>query len=222
MNDFEQMNTAGATIETASFAFIDQQVGPHAFAPDEWEVVRRVIHTTGDFDFKDRMVFGAAAVADAVRALRAGAPLIVDVSMINAGLSRRRLARLGLEVHCHIHDPEVIAAAESRQTTRACQAMDKAHALGLLTGAVVAVGNAPSALMRLCEMIEGGAASPAAVIGVPVGFIAAAEAKERLINLSKSAGRHPAVIATTGYKGGSTIAVAILHALMNLAGRGET
>ena len=218
MDNLGQMNAAGEAIETASFAFIDAEVGAHPFGAEEWEVVRRVIHTTGDFDFKDRLLLGDFAVARGVAAVRAGAPIITDVTMIRAGLSARRLERFGLAVHCHIQDEDVIHEAGLKDTTRARQAIDKAWGLGLLDRAIVAVGNAPSALMRLCELIEEGKAAPALIIGVPVGFIAAAEAKERLWALASRAA-HPAMIITQGYKGGSTIAVAILHALMKLAGR---
>ena len=112
----------------------------------------------------------------------------------------------------------MIEEARRGETTRARCAIDKAHTLGLLDGAIVAVGNAPTALMRLCELVEAGKAAPALIIGVPVGFIAAAEEKQRLMALADHQ-KHPGFIATKGYKGGSTIAVAILHALMKLAAR---
>ncbi len=201
----------GRQIVSDSFATIDREAGPHGFDDRSWAIVRRMIHTTADFDFKDITVFHPAAVNTGIDALRSGCPIVVDVEMIRAGLSQDRLAACGCQVHCFIAEPAVKAEAERDDTTRAVGAMRHAHRLGLLDGAVVAVGNAPTALYEVLRLASARGARPALVVGVPVGFISAAESKEALC-----AGPL-AFIATRGRKGGSTVAVAILHSLLALA-----
>ncbi len=214
-NDMRQMTARGRGIEDDSFAIIDAEVGAHAFRPAEWQVVRRVIHATADFEFASSMRFSADAVASGTRALMAGCPVVVDVKMIAAGLNEDRLASYGCKVHGFISDPEVIASAKEKNSTRAIEAMSKAHRLGLLSGAIVAVGNAPTALLETLRLVREEGARPALVVGVPVGFVSAAESKEELL-----ASAVPFVVAR-GRKGGSSIAVAILHALLYLAEHGE-
>ena len=214
-NDMRQMTPRGRGIEADSFAIIDAEVGAHEFPPDEWQVVRRVIHATADFEFKSLMRFSADAIASGTRALRAGCPVVVDVKMIAVGLNEERLASYGCRVHSFISDADVIARAKAKDSTRAIEAMGKAHALGLLDGAVVAVGNAPTALLETLRLVREAGARPALVVGVPVGFVSAAESKEELL-----ASGVP-FIAARGRKGGSTIAVAILHALLYLAAHHE-
>lgn len=215
MNDMRQMTALGRSIEDGSFAVIDAEAGPHGFAPAEWQVVRRVIHATADFEFRDRMHLSAGAVEAGVAALRRGCPVLADVKMILAGLNEDRLAAYGCRTHCFISDPDVIAAAQEAGSTRAIEAMRKAKRLGVLDGALVAVGNAPTALLELVRLVREEGARPALVLGVPVGFVSAAESKEALI-----AAGTPAIVAR-GRKGGSTIAVAIVHALLLLAAEGE-
>jgi precorrin-8X/cobalt-precorrin-8 methylmutase len=171
-------------------------------------VVRRIIHATADFEFKTLMRFHPDAIEAGVRALRAGCPVLVDVKMIAAGLNEDRLAAYGSRVHCFISDEDVIETARKQNSTRAIEAMRKAHRLGLLTGAIVAIGNAPTALLETVRLAREEGAAPALVIGVPVGFVSAAESKEAALALNA-----PYIVAT-GRKGGSTIAVAILHALL--------
>jgi precorrin-8X/cobalt-precorrin-8 methylmutase len=209
-----QMTARGRGIEDDSFAIIDAEVGAHGFAPAEWQVVRRVIHATADFEFKSLMRFSADAIASGTRALRAGCPVVVDVKMIAAGLSEERLASYGCEVRSFISDADVIAEATAKNSTRAIEAMSKAHRLGLLDGAIVAVGNAPTALLETLRLVREAGAKPALVLGVPVGFVSAAESKDVLLASSVP------FIAARGRKGGSTIAVAILHALLYLAAHG--
>src|SRR5262245_12805589 len=136
MNDMRQMTALGRNIEDTSFAIVDREAGPHDFTAGEWQVVRRVIHATADFEFKTLMKFHPDAVAAGIAALRAGCPLVVDVKMIAAGLSEERLAAYGCRVHSFISDEDVIAAAKAESSTRAIMAMRKAKTFGLLDGAV--------------------------------------------------------------------------------------
>jgi precorrin-8X/cobalt-precorrin-8 methylmutase len=211
MSDMRQMTALGRSIEDGSFAVIDAEAGPHEFAPAEWQVVRRVIHATADFEFKTLMRFSPGAVAAGVAALRAGCPVIVDVKMIIAGLNEERLASYGCSVASYISDEDVIAEAKARNSTRAIESMRKAHRLGRLDGAVVAIGNAPTALLEVVRLVKEEAAKPALVIGVPVGFVSAAESKEAALTSPT-----PHIVAR-GRKGGSPIAVAIIHALLLLS-----
>jgi precorrin-8X/cobalt-precorrin-8 methylmutase len=211
MNDMRQMTAKGRSIEDASFAIIDSEAGPHQYSPAEWQVVRRVIHATADFEFKDLMRFHGDAVRAGIDALRRGCPIVVDVKMITAGLNEDRLKVYGCSTHCFISDDDVIAAAKATNSTRAIEAMRKARRSGVLDGAIVAVGNAPTALLETARMVQEGGARPALVIGVPVGFVSAAESKEAALRMPT-----PYIVAR-GRKGGSTIAVAIIHALLLLS-----
>jgi precorrin-8X/cobalt-precorrin-8 methylmutase len=215
VNDMRQMTARGRGIEDGSFAIIDAEVGPHDFPPAEWQVARRVIHATADFEFKSLMRFSPDAITSGTKALRAGCPLVVDVKMIAVGLNEERLASYGCKVHSFISDDDVIAEAKAKDSTRAIEAISKAHRRGLLDGAIVAVGNAPTALLETVRLVREAGAKPALVVGVPVGFVSAAESKEEVM-----ASGVPFVVAR-GRKGGSTIAVAILHALLYLAAHGE-
>ncbi len=211
MNDMRQMTTLGRSIEDGSFASIDAEAGAHDFDARAWQIVRRVIHATADFEFKTLMRLSPDAVAAGIAALRRGCPIVCDVKMIIAGLNEERLAAYGCKTHCFISDDDVIADARTRNSTRAIEAMRKAHRAGLLEGALVAVGNAPTALLELGRLCHDGGARPALVVGVPVGFVSAAESKEVAMELPV-----PYIVAR-GRKGGSTIAVAILHALLLLS-----
>ncbi|ALA58019.1 precorrin-8X methylmutase [Nitrospira moscoviensis] len=211
MNDMRQMTALGRSIEDGSFAIIDHEAGAHDFEPAEWQVVRRVIHATADFEFKTLMRFHPDAVRAGVAALRSGCPLLVDVKMIAAGLNEERLSAYGCRVHSFISDEDVIATAKANNSTRAVEAMRKAHRLNLLNGAIVAIGNAPTALLEVARLIREEAAKPALVIGVPVGFVSAAESKDVTLELPT-----PFIVAQ-GRKGGSPIAVAIIHALLLLS-----
>jgi precorrin-8X/cobalt-precorrin-8 methylmutase len=211
MNDMRQMTALGRGIEDESFAIIDAEVGAHAYPEAEWQVVRRVIHASADFEFKSLMAFGNDAIASGISALTEGCPVIVDVKMIAVGLNEQRLAAYGCAVHGFISDPDVIASATEKNSTRAIEAMRKAHRLGLIDGSVIAIGNAPTALLEVLRLVRDEGARPALVVGVPVGFVSAAESKDAL-----RASSIP-FIAARGRKGGSTIAVAILHALLYLS-----
>jgi precorrin-8X/cobalt-precorrin-8 methylmutase len=215
MNDMRQMTSLGRSIEDSSFAIIDSETGAVPFPPAEWQVVRRVIHATADFEFKDLMSFQMGAVRAGIGALRQGCPVLVDVKMISAGLNEHRLAAYGCKIYSFISDSDVIETAKRENSTRAIEAMRKAHRLGLLNGAIVAVGNAPTALLELVRLVREENASPALVVGVPVGFVSAAESKEAVLGAPV-----PAIV-VRGRKGGSPIAVAILHALLLLSTQGD-
>jgi precorrin-8X/cobalt-precorrin-8 methylmutase len=212
MNDMRQMTQLGRSIEDGSFAIIDQEAGDIPFPAEEWHVVRRVIHATADFEFKELMRFQADAVTRGIAALRSGCPVLVDVKMISSGLNEERLSSYGCKVHSFISDEDVIATAKRENTTRAIESMRKAHRLGLLDGAIVAIGNAPTALLEVVRLSREENARPALVIGVPVGFVSAAESKEAVLEMPTI----PAII-SRGRKGGSPIAVAIIHALLLLS-----
>lgn len=212
MNDMRQMTALGRSIEQGSFEIVDREAGAHDFPPGEWQVVRRVIHATADFEFKSLLRFHPDAVAAGIAALRSGCRVIVDVKMIAAGLNEDRLHAYGCTVGSRISDPDVIAEAKAQNSTRAIEAMRKHHRQGELDGAVVAIGNAPTALIELARLVQEEACRPALIIGVPVGFVSAAESKAAVEPL-----REVPWIVARGRKGGSPIAVAIIHALLMLA-----
>ena len=202
---------AGRAIEDESFRIIDAEAGAHGFAPDAWRVVRRMVHATADLDFARNAVLHPAAVESGTAALARGAPIVCDVRMIVAGLSRDRLARAGCATHCFVADADVADAARAGGTTRAAEAMRKAHRMGLLDGAVLAIGNAPTALFEAIRLVRDEGARPALVVAVPVGFVGAAESKEAALAL-----RVPLLV-VRGRKGGTPAAVAAVHALFDLA-----
>jgi precorrin-8X/cobalt-precorrin-8 methylmutase len=214
--DMRQMTALGRSIEDQSFAVIDREAGAHAFPPAEWTVVRRVIHATADFELKSLMRFQNDAIRAGVAALRGGCPIVVDVKMIAAGLNEDRLAAYGCKLWSFISDDDVIATARANNSTRAIEAMRKAHQRGLIDGAIIAVGNAPTALIEVARLVREASARPALVIGVPVGFVSAAESKDIVLALPTP------VIAVHGRKGGSPIAVAIIHALLMLSAEATT
>ena len=209
----EQLTAAGRAIEHDSFAVIDREVGPHAYTPDQWPIVRRMIHANADFDFNGLTDFHPQAVNAGVAAiLSRRARVVADVEMICVGLSAPRLEHFGMTTHQFISDADVINTARAEGTTRAVQAMRKAHRLGLLDGAIVGIGNAPTALIELVRLIREEGARPALVVGMPVGFVSAAESKDLM---AQSAAIPWMVI--RGRKGGSTLVVAAIHALFGLA-----
>lgn len=209
----EQLTAAGRAIEHDSFAIIDREVGPHAYRPEQWPLVRRMIHANADFEFNGLTAFHPAAMSAGLARILAGdTPLVADVEMICVGLSAPRLAHFGIHTHQFISDPDVIAAARAEDTTRAVQAMRKAWRLGLLDGAIIGIGNAPTALIEVVRLIREEGLRPALVIGMPVGFVAAAESKDLLMEIDTVPW-----IAIRGRKGGSTLVVAAVHALLGLA-----
>jgi precorrin-8X/cobalt-precorrin-8 methylmutase len=199
----------GAAIEAESFRIIDREAGPHRFSPPEWTIVRRMIHTSADFDYLRSVRFHPRAIAAGIAAMRAGGPIVTDTHMARMGIRKVELERLGLSATCLIDDPRVHTAAREKNTTRAEAAVD--IALELSAGGIYAVGNAPTALLRLIAKLRAGAAAPALIIGLPVGFVNAAESKAALAALE-----HPH-ITNEGRKGGSNVAAAVVNALLLLA-----
>ena len=195
-----------ADIEKRSFAIITEELGGRTFPESVAEVVKRVIHTSADFDYADNLCFSPDAVEQAKAALEAGATIVTDTNMALAGISKPTLAKLGGKAVCLMADEDVAREAKERGVTRATVSME--HAAKLDGPLIFAIGNAPTALIRLHELIEAGAVSPALVIGVPVGFVNVVESKELFLG-----GDTPYIIAR-GRKGGSNVAAAIVNALL--------
>ncbi len=205
---------SGPEIEDMSFAIIDREAPPHRFTPPEWQVVRRMIHTTGDFGIMADVRFSPDAIASGIAALRSGRPIYVDANMIRAGLSLERLRRVcpdysAGDIICHIAAAEVAAEARGAGLPRSLFAVRRARAA--LTGGIAAFGNAPVALLELNRMIVEENIKPALVIAMPVGFVHVTESKEELLNLDV-----PAIV-LTGRRGGSPLVVSVIHALGALA-----
>ena len=200
-----------ADIERTSISIITRELDEQGLTPppETAAVVKRVIHTTADFDYAKNLRFTPGAVEAAVRALQRGAVIVTDTNMALAGISRPGLAKLGCEAVCYMADPAVAEAAKQAGTTRAVAAMHRAAREH--PGAILAVGNAPTALLTIAEEIEAGL-RPALVIGVPVGFVNGVESKETLFAICEQHGV-PA-IAAMGRKGGSNVAAAICNALV--------
>ena len=200
-----------ADIERTSISIITRELDELGLTPppETAAVVKRVIHTTADFDYAKNLRFTPGAVQAAVRALQRGAVIVTDTNMALAGISRPGLAKLGCEAVCYMADPAVAEAAKQAGTTRAVAAMHRAAREH--PGAILAVGNAPTALLTIAEEIEAGL-RPALVIGVPVGFVNVVESKETLFAVCEQHGV-PA-IAAMGRKGGSNVAAAICNALV--------
>jgi precorrin-8X/cobalt-precorrin-8 methylmutase len=200
-------------IEAESFRIIDREAGTHGFPPKEWPIVRRMIHTSADFDYLKTARFHPRAVAAGVAAIRAGKSIITDTNMARTGIRRNDAQRFGVALACHMEAPAVHAAAAASGTTRALAAVDAAAAE--MAGGIYVVGNAPTALLRLIELVGAGQARPALIVGLPVGFVNAAESKAALAKLD-----HP-FITNEGRKGGSNVAAAVVNALLLLAAENE-
>ena len=205
--------TKPAEIERESMAIIDKELSARGIVlPQESAVViKRVIHTTADFDYAESLRFTPDAVSLTAAALRGGM-IVTDTNMALAGISRPAMDKLGCKARCFMAETFIAQEAKERGITRAAVSMD--HAAALYPDAVYAVGNAPTALLRLAELIENGL-RPALLIGVPVGFVNVTESKERALAVCSACGV-PAVIAM-GRKGGSTVAAAICNALLYAA-----
>ncbi|CAB1077786.1 precorrin-8X methylmutase [Alkalispirochaeta odontotermitis] len=199
-------------IESTSFDIIDREVGQHDFNESQWTIVRRMIHTTADFEFKDMVCFHPQAVAAGLEAIRGGKMIITDTNMARVGIRTQELARYGTSVKCYINDPGIREIAESNGTTRAKAAVDMAA--DDMQGGIYVVGNAPTALLRLIELVKDARVRPALIIGLPVGFVNAAESKAALMEMD-----YP-YISNIGRKGGSNLAAAVVNALTILAGKG--
>ena len=195
-------------IERLSFQIIESEVGSHRFPPEQWSVVRRVIHTTADFDYAHSIRIHPDALAQGIAAIRRGCTIVTDTQMAKVGMRDRDLRRFGVSVKCYIGDPAVGKAARQNGTTRAKAAVDKAA--DEVTGGIYVVGNAPTALLRLIELILQDKCRPELIVGFPVGFVNAAESKAALM-------KQPVpYITNVGRKGGSNVAAAVLNATLLL------
>ncbi len=196
-------------IEEKSMAIIDELLGERAFPPGAAEVIKRVIHATADLEYGELTVFSPGALEAARSALKGrGCQLVADTQMIVAGINKGLLARCGGEAVSFVDDREVRELAAKKGITRSMAAMR--HAASLFPRGIYVIGNAPTALFELLQLVQGGVLRPALVVGVPVGFVGAAEAKEALMQTDLPS------ITTRGRKGGSTVAVAVVNALLKL------
>jgi len=194
--------------EPQSFQIIEEKLGVHDFSEEEFAIVRRVIHATGDFSFAENIRFHPDAIAVGCAAIRAGKSILVDEPMAAAGISRRLLEPHGGQVFCRLAAPGIAELAKKRKKTRSEVAIEQAM---LDDVGIVVVGNAPSALVKVVDMIKRRQAKPDLIIGVPVGFVNAAESKELLVTQ-----KYP-FITSLGYKGGTSVAVAMVNALLRMA-----
>ena len=194
-------------IEARSFEIITELLGDRELDPENAPVIKRAIHTTADFDYADNLVFSPHAVQTGLEALRAGCDIVTDTQMARAGINKTILGKLGGEVHCFMSDPDVAAEAKERGITRAIVSMEKAAKLG--KPCIFAIGNAPTALIAIKELMEAGKLHPALIIGVPVGFVNVVESKEEIIESALA----PYIVARDR-KGGSNVAAAICNALL--------
>ena len=206
----ELERVAPMEIEVRSFEIIASEL-PHPIDEDLAPVIKRVIHTTADFEYADTLCFSEGVVEKALAAIREGAVIVTDTTMAMSGINKRALARHGGEVRCFIGDEDVAEAAARNGTTRAVASMDKAA--GIDRPLIFAIGNAPTALVRIYELIQEDRLDPRLVIGVPVGFVNVVQSKELIMTADV-----PFIVAR-GRKGGSNVAAAICNALLYMLGR---
>lgn len=194
-------------IEKKSFEIITEELGEKQLIPGTEAIVKRCIHTSADFDYAENLVFSEHAVEKALEALKEGACIVTDTQMAKAGINKKKLSEYGGEVFCFMSDEDIARTAKENGTTRAQASMDKAA--GLDKKLIFAIGNAPTALVRLYELIEEGNIKPELIIGVPVGFVNVVQSKELILTLKDV----PYIVAR-GRKGGSNIAACICNALL--------
>lgn len=202
----ELENVKPREIETRSFEIITQELGERKLPEDQELIIKRCIHTSADFDYADNLCFSENAVKKAMDAIKGGACIVTDTQMAKSGINKRALARYGGEVFCFMSDEDVAAQAKENGTTRATASMDKAASLK--QPLIFAIGNAPTALVRLYELIEEKKIRPELIIGVPVGFVNVVQSKELIMQTDV-----PYIVAR-GRKGGSNIAACIVNALL--------
>ena len=193
-------------IEKRSFEIISEELGERKIDPEYDLLVRRVIHTTADFDYYDNLVFSPHAVEQMKKAIRAGCDVITDTTMAMSGINKKTLAQFGGTARCFVADEDVAREARERGVTRSLVSMEKAARLD--KPLIFAIGNAPTALFSICDMIRAGRLDPEMVIGVPVGFVNVVEAKEELIRTAKH------YVVARGRKGGSNVAAAIVNSVL--------
>lgn len=202
----ELENVKPMDIEKRSFEIITEELGDVELTPGTELVVKRCIHTSADFDYARNLCFSEHAVEKAIEAIKNGACIVTDTQMAKAGINKRALARYGGEVYCFMSDEDVAEIAKKNKTTRATASMDKAASLDKKL--IFAIGNAPTALVRLYELIQEGKIDPQLIIGVPVGFVNVVQSKELIMETKTP------YIVTRGRKGGSNIAACICNALL--------
>ena len=205
----------GQTIEDESMQIIENEIGSHSYNEQEWPIVRRVIHSTADFDFArdNKIIFHKDAIKNGLEALKNGSSIVVDVNGIIGLLNKQNPKDFGNNVICNISEPSIMEAAKEAGKTRAQMSMRIAKED--MNGGIVVVGNAPTALLEVMEMIREGITKPALVIGIPVGFVSAVESKEELAKMDIP------FITNLGRKGGSPCASAIVIALYKLLRQGN-
>jgi len=201
----------GQSIEDASMQKIEDEIGTHQYNEKQWPIVRRVIHSTADFDFagENKIIFHKDAIESSMNALRNGCSIVVDVNGVIGGLNKQNPKDFGNNIVCNISNPEIMELAKKEGKTRSQVSMRTA--ISDIDGGVVAIGNAPTALMEVIQMVKEGVVKPALIIGIPVGFICAAESKEELSKLEEVP-----FITNLGRKGGSSSASAIINAIFKL------
>ena len=199
-------NVKPMDIEKRSFAIITELLGDTKLDPENALVIKRVIHTSADFDYVQNLVFSEHAVQKGIAALKNGCDIVTDTQMARSGINKTILGKLGGEVHCFMSDPDVAEEAKARGITRAIVSMERAAKLP--KPCIFAIGNAPTALVSLHEQIQAGKLNPALIIGVPVGFVNVVESKELII------GTEVPHIVARGRKGGSNVAAAICNAML--------
>ncbi|GEN34197.1 precorrin-8X methylmutase [Aneurinibacillus danicus] len=207
--EFKPLTVQPQEIEGKSFEIITEELGEHPFTEEQYPVVQRVIHASADFELGRSMLFHPDAIEAGIRAIREGRKLVADVQMVQVGISKPRIEKFGGSVHVYISDPDVMEEAKRLNTTRAIVATRKA--VREADGGIFAIGNAPTALLELIRLVKEGIARPGLIIGMPVGFVSAAESKEELAKLDIP------FITNVGRKGGSTVVVAAVNALSIMA-----
>jgi precorrin-8X/cobalt-precorrin-8 methylmutase len=202
------MSNRSLTIEQKSFEIIDTEVGQHGYSQIEWNIVRRVIHSTADFDFagKNGIIFRNGPIKSALLAIKRKCAIVTDVDMVLSGINKNSMKKLGLKASCHISERSVVEDSIRRNKTRAQLAMR--YASSEIHGGIVMVGNAPTSLLEVIKMVRENASIPALIIGTPVGFVSASESKQDLLGLDVP------IISNIGRKGGSAVASSIINALM--------
>ncbi|MBE6519453.1 MAG: precorrin-8X methylmutase [Thermoplasmata archaeon] len=199
-------------IEKRSMEIITSELGGRTWPEPQFSIVKRCIHTSADFDYADNLKFSKDAEMIGVRAIREGAHIVTDTKMAAAGINKNKLKEYGGEVHCFISDDDVVKEAKERGCTRATICMEKGAEIAKEHPVIFAIGNAPTALVRLAEMIDAKELEPTLIIGAPVGFVNVVESKELILE------RDVPYIIPVGRKGGSNIAATICNAMMYYKG----
>ncbi|MGE0086058.1 MAG: precorrin-8X methylmutase [Desulfococcaceae bacterium] len=196
-------------IESLSFEIIDREAGAHDFPPDQWNIVRRMIHTSADFEYMKTVRFHPRAIEAGLAAIVSGKTIVTDTEMAKSGIRKKDAARFGSQIICLMGEETVRDLAKKTGQTRARAAVDAA--VPLMKNGIYVIGNAPTALLRLMELMKEKMAEPTLIVGLPVGFVNAAESKAELIKTDIP------FISNTGRKGGSNIAASVINALLIMA-----